>query len=138
MTDIVWVMDEIILSVHEEQLSEHGGLAGNRDLSAVNAAMARPRNLANYEGCKDVALLAAAYTFGIAKNHGFSGGNKRTALVVADLFLMLNGYELTSSPSENVLTILRVADGSVSEEELAAWIRSNIQSLEESQSRNFE
>jgi len=138
MTDIVWVMDEIVLSVHEEQLSEHGGLAGVRDLSAVQAALARPRNIANYEDCKDVARLAAAYTFGIAKNHGFADGNKRTALVVADLFLMLNGYELTSSPSENVLTILGVADGSVSEEELAAWIRSNIQSLEESQSLDFE
>ena len=131
MTDIVWVMDEIVLSVHEEQLSEHGGLAGIRDLNAVQSALARPRNLTNYEDCTDVARLAAAYTFGIAKNHGFADGNKRTALVVADLFLMLNGYELTSSPSENVLTILGVADGSVSEEELAAWIRSNIQSLEE-------
>ena len=133
MTDIVWVMDEIVLAIHEEQLSEHGGLAGVRDLNAVQSALARPRSLANYEDCIDIAQLAAAYTFGIAKNHGFADGNKRTALVVADLFLMLNGYELTSSPSENVLTILGVADGSVSEEDLAAWIRSNIQSLEESQ-----
>ena len=133
MTDIVWVMDEIVLSIHEEQLSEHGGLEGVRDMSAVQSALARPRTLANYEDCKDVARLAAAYTFGIAKNHGFADGNKRTALVVADLFLMLNGYELTSSPSENVLTILGVADGSVSEEELAAWMQKNIQSLEKSQ-----
>jgi death-on-curing protein len=133
MTDIVWLMDEVVLSVHEEQLSEHGGLAGIRDLNAVRSALARPRNLANYEDCNDVARLAAAYTFGIAKNHGFADGNKRTALVVTDLFLMLNGYELRSSPSENVLAILGVADGSISEEELAAWIRSNIQSLEESQ-----
>ena len=132
MTDIVWVMDEIVLAIHDEQLSEHGGLAGVRDLNAVQSALARPRNLANYEDCNDVAQLAAAYTFGIAKNHGFADGNKRTALVVADLFLMLNGYELTSSPSENVLTILGVADGSVSEEELAAWIRSNISSITKS------
>jgi death-on-curing protein len=133
MTDIVWVMDEIVLAIHEEQLSEHGGLAGIRDLNAVQSALARPRNLANHEDCNDVAQLAAAYTIGIAKNHGFADGNKRTAFVVADLFLMLNGYELRSSPSENVLTILGVADGSVSEEELAVWIRSNIQGLEESQ-----
>jgi len=131
MTDIVWVMDEIVLSIHEEQLSEHGGLAGIRELNAVQSALAHPRNLANYEDCNDVAQLAAAYTFGIAKNHGFADGNKRTALVVADLFLMLNGYELTSSPSENVLTILGVADGSVSEGELTAWVRSNIQSFED-------
>ncbi len=131
MTDTVWVMDEIVLSIHEEQLSEHSGLAGIRDLNAVQSALARPRDLANYEDCNDVAQLAAAYTFGIAKNHGFADGNKRTALVVADLFLMLNGYELTSSASENVLTILGVADGSISKDELAAWVRSNIQSFED-------
>lgn len=131
MTDIVWVMDEIVLSVHEEQLSAHGGLAGIRDLNAVQSALARPRNLANYEDCNDIAQLAAAYTFGIAKNHGFADGNKRTALVVTDLFLMLNGYELTSSPSENVLTILGVADGSISERDLAVWVRNNIQSFED-------
>jgi len=131
MTDIVWVMDEIVLSIHEEQLSEHGGLAGIRDLNAVQSALARPRNLANYEDCNDVAQLSAAYTFGIAKNHGFADGNKRTALVVTDLFLMLNGYELTSSPSENVMTILGVADGSISEGDLAVWVRSNIQSFED-------
>lgn len=131
MTDIVWVMDEIVLSIHEEQLSEHGGLAGIRDSNAVHSALARPRNLANYEECNDVAQLAAAYTFGIAKNHGFADGNKRTALVVTDLFLMLNGYELTSSPSENVLTILGVADGSISEGDLVVWIRNNIQSSQD-------
>ena len=133
MTDIVWVLDEIVSSVHEEQLAEHGGLAGIRNLGAVRSALARPHDLASHEDCNDIARLAAAYTFGIAKNHGFADGNKRTALVVADLFLMLNDYDLTSSPSENVLTILGVADGSVSEEELAVWIRSNIQSLEENQ-----
>jgi len=131
MTDIVWVMDEIVLSIHEEQLSEHGGLAGIRDLNAVQSALARPRNLANYEDCNDIAQLAAAYTFGIAKNHGFADSNKRTALVVTDLFLMLNGYELTSPPSENVLTILGIADGSISEADLAVWIRSNIQSIQD-------
>ena len=131
MTDLVWLMDEIVLSNHEEQLSEHSGLAGIRDLIAVQSALVRPRDLANYEDSNDVAQLAAAYTFGIAKNHGFADGNQRTALVVAVLFLMLNGYELTSSASENVLTILGVVDGSISEDELAAWVRSNIQSFED-------
>jgi death-on-curing protein len=130
MTDIVWVLDEIVLSVHEEQLAEHGGLAGIRDSGAVHSALARPRNLAEHEDCNDIVRLAAAYAFGIVKNHGFADGNKRTALVVTDLFLMLNAYELTSSPAENVLTILGVADGSTSEEELATWIRSNIRGLE--------
>jgi len=131
MTDIVWVLDEIVLSVHEEQLAEHGGLEGIRDSGAVQSALARPRNLAEHEDCNDIARLAAAYTYRIVKNHGFADGNKRTALVVTDLLLMLNAYELTSSPAENVLTILGVADGSISEEQLASWIRSEIQNLEE-------
>ena len=129
MRDIVWILDEIVLAVHDEQLAEHGGLSGIRDLGAVQSALARPRNLASYEECDDIAQLAAAYAYGIARNHGFADGNKRTALVIADLFLMLNGYELTSLPAENVLTILAVADGSMPEEELVAWVRSNIQEL---------
>ena len=125
MRDIVWILDEIVPAVHDEQLAEHGGLPGIRDLGAVQSALARPRNLASYEECDDIAQLAAAYAYGIARNHGFADGNKRTALVIADLFLMLNGYELTSLPAENVLTILAVADGSMPEEELVAWVRSN-------------
>jgi len=129
MREIVWILNEVVLAVHDEQLAEHGGLPGIRDLGAVQSALARPRNLASYEDCDDLTRLAAAYAFGIAKNHGFADGNKRTALVTADMFLMLNGYELTSSPAENVLTILGVAEGSISEEELAAWIDNNIQEL---------
>jgi len=80
----------------------------------------------SYENCEDVAQLAAAYAFGVARNHGFADGNKRTALVVADMFLMLNGYELSSSPAANVMTILGVTDGSMSENNLTIWIRNNI------------
>ncbi len=126
MKEFIWVLDEVVLAVHDEQLAIHGGLSGIRDLGAVESALARPKNLAAYENCEDVARLAAAYAFGIAKNHGFIDGNKRTALVIADLFLMLNGYELVSSPTENVLTILGLADGTLSEEELAVWIGRNI------------
>ena len=96
---------------------------------AREAALARPRNLVSCEGCEDLARLAAAYAYGIARNHGVSDGNKRTALVTMDLFLMLNGYELKSSPAENVLTILGVADGTLSEDDLTTWIRNNIQEL---------
>lgn len=126
MSDLIWILDEVVLAIHDEQLAEHGGLQGIRDLGAVQSALARPRNLAGYENCEDLARLAAAYAFGIARNHGFADGNKRMALVTADLFLMLNGYELTSSPAENVITVLGVADGSLSEDELTTWIRSNI------------
>ena len=127
MKDFVWVLDEVVLAVHDEQLAEHGGLPGIRDMGAVKSALARPRNLARYEDCEDLARLAAAYA--IARNHGFSDGNKRTALVTTDLFLMLNGYELTSSRAENVLTIVGVADGTLSEDDLTIWIRNNIQEL---------
>jgi len=129
MKEIVWILDEVVLAVHEEQLAVHGGLPGVRDRGVLESALARARNLAAYENCDDLATLAAAYVFGIAKNHGFIDGNKRTALVTADLFLMLNGYELVSSPVENVLTILGVADGSLSEEELAVWMSRNIKAL---------
>ena len=126
MINFVWVLDEVVFALHDEQLAEHGGLPGIRDPSAVQSALARPRNLASYEDCDDVARLAAAYAYGIAKNHGFSDGNKRTALVTADLFLMLNGYQLISSPAENVMTILALADGSLTEDELTTWVRANI------------
>ena len=126
MKNIVWLLDEVVLAIHDEQLAEHGGLSGIRDRGAVKSALARPRNLVAYEACGDVARLAAAYAYGIARNHGFADGNKRTALVTADLFLMLNGYELVSAPVENVLTILAVADGTLSEDELTIWIRKNI------------
>ena len=129
MKKIVWVLDEVVLAVHDEQLAEHGGLSGVRDRSAVESALERPRNLAAYEACDDLARLAAAYAYGIARNHGFADGNKRTALVIADLFLMLNGYELVSSPADNVLTILGLADGAISEDELACWIRENIKRI---------
>ena len=129
MKKIVWVLDEVVLAVHDEQLAEHGGLSRVRDHGAVESALARPRNLAAYEACDDTARLTAAYAYGIASNHGFADGNKRTALVTADLFLMLNGYELVSSPAENVLSILGVADGTLSEEELTIWIRGNIKRM---------
>jgi len=129
MKEFVWVLDEVVLALHDEQLAAHGGLSGVRDHGAVESALARPRNLVAYEACDDIARLAAAYAYGIARNHGFADGNKRTALVTADLFLMLNGYELVSSPVENVLTILSLADGSLSEADLTSWIRNNIKSL---------
>jgi death-on-curing protein len=129
MKQFTWVLDEVVLALHDEQLSAHGGLSGIRDRGAVESALARPRNLAAYDACDDIARLAAAYAYGIAKNHGFADGNKRTALVTADLFLMLNANELVSSPVENVLTILSLAEGSLSETALTSWFRQNIKSL---------
>ena len=129
MKEFVWVLDDVVLAVHDEQLAVHGGLPGVRDRGAVESALARPRNLAAYEACDDVARLATAYAYGISRNHGFADGNERTALVTADLFLMLNGYELVSSPADNVLTMLGVADGTLTEDELTSWMRKNIRPL---------
>ena len=129
MKEFVWVLDDVVLAVHDEQLAVHGGLPGVRDRGAVESALARPRNLAAYDACDDVASLAAAYAYGISRNHGFADGNKRTSLVTADLFLMLNGYELVSSPVDNVLTMLAVADGTLSEDELTSWMRKSIRPI---------
>lgn len=126
MKQFFWVLDEVVFALHNEQLAAHGGLAGIRDIGAVKSALARPRNLVVYEACDDIARLAAAYAYGIARNHGFADGNKRTALVTTDLFLMLNGYELVSSPVDNVMTILSLAEGNLSELELTSWVRQNL------------
>ncbi len=128
MTDWVWVRADVALAIHDEQLREHGGLAGVRDEGLLHSALARPENLAIY-GAPDVAALAAAYAFGIARNHPFLDGNKRTAYVVAELFLGLNGFVLTGSDVDAVLTFLALAASELSEEELGTWIRTNLAPL---------
>ena len=116
-----WVEKDVVLAIHDEQLAEHGGMKGLRDESLLLSALARPQNLAAY-GTPDVADLAASYAVGIARNHAFIDGNKRTALVVAaGVFLPLNGYKLTASDGETVRVMLTVADGSTAEQELALW-----------------
>lgn len=126
MSQFVWVTKETVLAMQDMQIAEHGGLPGVRDDGLIESALKRPQNMVAYDACEDIAQLAAAYAFGMAKNHGFVDGNKRMALVVADTFLMLNGSELTSSPGDNVVTMLGVADGTVSEEELVEWFRENV------------
>jgi death on curing protein len=109
-------------AVHEEQLAEHGGAAGTRDEGLFESALARPRNIAAY-GQPDVADLAAAYGFGLARNHPFVDGNKRTAFVAVELFLDLNGHELDASDADCVMTMLAVAAGQMDEAALARWLR---------------
>jgi death-on-curing protein len=125
MTDWVWVADKVVFAVHDRQLSEHGGLDGIRDLGAVESALARPRNLAHY-GEPDAAALAASYAFGLARNHGFLDGNKRTAWVVARLFLAANGVRLRVDPADAVRTVEALAAGTLSEADLADWVRRHI------------
>ncbi len=125
MSEWIWIDIRIVLAAHDEQLAEHGGAVGVRDGGALESALARPQNLAAY-GEPDAAALAAAYAFGIAKNHPFVDGNKRTALVVLESFLDLNGYELTADDVQAVLIVLGVADSTISEADLANWIRNNL------------
>lgn len=118
----VWIERAVILAVHDMQLAEHGGGGGIRDVNLLESALARPLNLAAY-GEPDAAALAAAYGYGISRNHAFIDGNKRTGFVAAELFLRLNGYQLTADDADCVLTMLAVAAGDVTEDEFADWLR---------------
>ena len=121
----IWVTAEVASAAHAEQVAEHGGDDGVRDHGLLDSAMARPVNLAGY-GEPDVADLAAAYAFGIARNHPFVDSNKRTAAVVSETFLMLNGYELTATDAELVVAFVALAGGELSEVEMADWFRQHI------------
>ncbi|TAM52525.1 MAG: type II toxin-antitoxin system death-on-curing family toxin [Paraburkholderia sp.] len=125
MTAWRWVRADLTYAVHDRQLAEHGGLDGVRDKGAVESALARPQNLVVYAGA-DAAALAAAYAYGLARNHGFADGNKRTAWVVARLFLADNGYRLKFDPTDAVGTMEMVAAGELDEAALAEWFRRRI------------
>lgn len=125
MTEPEWLSKAIILAVHDEQLAEHGGGTGVRDDGLLDSALARPQNRLAYDAAADLATLAAAYAFGIARNHPFIDGNKRTAFVAAELFLNLNGMTLSASDEACVLTMLRLAAGEIEEDAFAAWLRAN-------------
>jgi death on curing protein len=121
----VWIEPTVIRAIHEEQLAEHGGAIGTRDTGLLESALARPMQLAAY-GTPDVAALAASYGYGLAKNHPFIDGNKRTAFVAVELFLLLNGWELTATDAQCVLSMLAVAAGTLDEAAYAEWIRGHI------------
>ncbi len=117
-----WIKLSVILALHDEQIAEHGGSAGLRDQGLLESALARPLNLAAY-GKPDCAGLAASYGVAIAKNHPFVDGNKRVAFVAVELFLEINGWELTASDADATLTMLAVAAGELGEAAFADWIR---------------
>ena len=127
MIEIVWLLEETILAIHYRQIAEHGGGEGLRDEGLLSSALARPRNLVAYgEPPPDLAALAAAYAYGLARDHPFVDGNKRTALIAARTFLLLNGVNLEAGQDEKFLTFQRLAEGSLTEEELADWVRKHI------------
>ena len=120
-----WVAETAILAAHAEQLAEHGGLAGVRDIGLLRSALARPMNLEGY-GTPDAADLAAAYAFGMAGNHPFIDGNKRAALVAAEGFLFMNGFEVEATDAQMVELIYSLAAGDVSESAVAEWLRQRL------------
>ena len=127
MPKIVLLLEETLTAIHHRQIAEHGGSEGLRDEGLLMSALARPQNLLAYgEPAPDLASLAAAYAYGIARNDPFVDGNKRTALVAARTFLILNGVDVEATQDDKVLTFLKLAEGAISEEELADWIRKRI------------
>lgn len=125
MTEPTWLSQELVLAIHEEQLKEFGGASGTRDIGALESALGRPRNRWAYEG-SELPELAAAYAFGLARNHPFVDGNKRTALVAIVTFLGLNSLDFVASEAEAVVMILGLAAGEVNEDGLTRWIRDNL------------
>lgn len=123
MSEPVWINYDIVLAIHRRQLAEHRGGEGVRDSGLLDSALNKPKNLYHYSNPEpDLAALAASYAYGIARNHPFVDGNKRTAFVVCRLFLKLNGTSLTASQEEKYNTFLKLAAGDLSEQELANWI----------------
>jgi death-on-curing protein len=118
----VWIDPAVVSAIHDEQIAEHGGAVGVRDQGLLESALARPQNRAAY-GEADAHVLAAAYAFGVAKNHPFVDGNKRTALVLCELFLELNGWRNAAGDAETLAAVLDLASGDLDEEGFAAWLR---------------
>ena len=122
-----WVLSNAVVLIHKRQLAEHGGLDGIRDQGMLESALGRPQNLYVYSSPKpSLAQIAASYAFGIAKNHPFIDGNKRTALVVSELFLRLNKHTIKTTKEDMFATFLSLAEGALTEEQFAIWIAQHI------------
>ncbi len=124
MDEPLWLSRSAIEALHADQIREHGGQLGLRDPVLLESALARPQHVWGYDTGADLARLAEEYGFGLAKSHAFLDGNKRVAFVATNVFLILNGFEIEAAEPEVVDTMLRVADGRMSREKFAAWIRS--------------
>lgn len=129
MNEPRWLDRRAILLLHAEALAAHGGISGLRDPALLDSALARPVNQYLYNPAADLAQLAAAYGFGLAKNHPFADGNKRIAFIATALFVRSNGYRLISEPIDEIRTMLSLAAGELSEEELASWLRTHTETV---------
>ena len=129
MSEPVWVPLTAVIAIHDRQIARHGGAPGMRDRTLIESAIARPMNRAAY-GEDDLAVLATAYAFGIAKAHAFVDGNKRTAFVTALTFLRLNGQAFRPEPAEGVRMMEDLASGEVDEDAFAEWLRAGMRPVE--------
>lgn len=118
-----WIDPRALLLLHSASLAEHGGLEGMRDEGLLESALDRPRNKFSYESESDIFDLAAAYGFGLAKNHPFHDGNKRVAFLAVGLFLAINGYRLLADQMDAIQTVLSLAAGQLTEDAFAEWVR---------------
>lgn len=123
-----WVQRGVALIAHDEVLAAHGGASGVRDMGLLESALARPQNQFAY-GEEDVVALAAAYAFGIIRNHPFIDGNERTAFMTAVLFLERNGYRFTAGEVDATLKTLALAASEIDEAEFADWLRENVRAI---------
>ena len=125
---IVWLQIDLVLAIHARQVAEHGGIHGIRDEALLESALARPQQLAAYGAPEpDLADLAAALAYGLARNHPFVDGNKRTAHVAYRTFLIINGTDVIASDEDKDLAMMALAEGKLSEREFAAWLRERLQ-----------
>lgn len=119
-----WLLEGVVGAMHNESISEHGGMPGIRDAGLLSSALARPQNQAAY-GEPSVFDLVAAYAFGIVRNHPFVDGNKRTGFLAAYVFLDLNGWELNATEADAVAAVLALANGEINEAGFSEWVKSN-------------
>ncbi len=124
MKEPKWVLRSVVDASHDAQLNEHGGASGVRDSGLLESALDRPKNQFSY-GEVDICALAAAYAFGIARNHPFVDGNKRTAFMVAYVFLSINGLKLATDEINATKSMLALSSGNMSESDFAGWLRAN-------------
>ena len=124
-----WLPKSLVLAMHRSLMQQYGGLYGIRDETLLESALAKPEQRFAYEESADIFDFAASLGFGLAKNHPFTDGNKRIAFAAMGVFLQLNGLEITATEMEAVATIMTLAEGSLSEQQLAAWLRQNHQKL---------
>jgi len=121
-----WIDKRALLLLHKESLAQFGGAGGVRDEGLLDSALARPVNKHSYEGCMDLAVLAAAYGFGLARSYPFVDGNKRAAFLAVGVFPTMNGHRLTATPVDAIEAILALADGTMDEAHFASWIKAHL------------